>query len=790
MLAGRITTTSWIKIAAFVAAALVLLSPFIAFGQNAIGSGAQANPQTASLGWIEGKIVKLLYDMVVMVFGTLAGWAGMLLNYAVYFYTLGFGAVYLETGLGAAIDDLWSTVRDVFNLTFIFGLVYIGLMLIINSEDSKARRGLIYLIGAALLVNFSLFFTKAIIDISHVLTDGIIQGFQISGASAPNTVQLQSTTIYVKDLSGAFVNLMDLSSVFQVSAVQNVNITSGGAWGLIFLTMIILLIATFVFAAGAFLLIVRFIALNFFMVLSPVMFLGWVFPSLSNFSSEWWRKFLRSAFLAPAYIFLLYMSAQILTSFKAFITAQSRGGLGGAITAGNEVSLYSIVPFYVVTAGFLLGSVIIAQQLGVAGSAGVMRVGQNLQKRGQNALRATGRGAVRGTAGYAARGTGWVAEGASRRLDRGVARLAQSNRFGARALARTIDDTVGAGVRRAQGASIAGSETLQARRDRQNASQQRFNQRATEAQRADDLTADRARFNAAGTATEAERADRRNAFNAVGSRVRRMSNEEVLLLSDADLNSSEIAGNLTDAHITALRDSGRFNNQQSTDLRDSRNDSALNEATVAFGEATSSADELNNAFNELRQTLANMSTERKQSLGATNLSNERVAVHLTDRDIEQFEQSGQFSTTEIQNIRNARNTARNNLALGRGASGVAAGAATATPAQQAEAADYATRRQRALFNNPTEAGRLAPEVIAARETQPYLTPEIVEQRMRNGITNEERIAIQENVNELITDSVGTDDMTRIHQQWRQWVNRSSYGAALDLTSLREDEEGE
>src|SRR4051812_35738977 len=72
------------------------------------------------------------------------------------------------TGLGGAINVTWTAVRDVANMLFIFALLYTAIMTIFGKGDYK--RTILNLIIAALLINFSLFFTKVIIDAANLLS--------------------------------------------------------------------------------------------------------------------------------------------------------------------------------------------------------------------------------------------------------------------------------------------------------------------------------------------------------------------------------------------------------------------------------------------------------------------------------------------------------------------------------------------------------------------------------------------------------------------------------------------
>jgi hypothetical protein len=95
------------------------------------------------------------------------------LNFAVNEFIIDFGGNVTGTGIGAAIDTLWSVVRDFFNIIFIFAIIYLGFKMILGSDDSGTKRALVYLIIAALLVNFSLFISKFIVDFSNILAEQV-----------------------------------------------------------------------------------------------------------------------------------------------------------------------------------------------------------------------------------------------------------------------------------------------------------------------------------------------------------------------------------------------------------------------------------------------------------------------------------------------------------------------------------------------------------------------------------------------------------------------------------------
>lgn len=326
--------------------AVVLAIPGLVFGADVTGA-----PEA---GWLE----KILWTFVVGVFGTLVWLAGQLLNVAVETYTVGFANQFINMGLGFAVNNLWETVRDIFNLTFIFGLVYIGFKMILNTGDTNARRMLVHIILAALLVNFSLFFTKFVIDFSNIAAAQVAQGFYVQGQAVGQQYQV----------SDQFAHVLGISNIFKDDLDSAQNLAQGKASGFtyIFFTMIMFIILAFVFLAGAILLMIRFVVLNLYMILSPIMFLGWVFPALASYSERYWSSFLSRAFFAPAYLLMLYFAFIVMQQYAGLINSEGsfRELFTGEAEAGLAGTFATTVPFFAMICIFLIAAVVVAQKMG------------------------------------------------------------------------------------------------------------------------------------------------------------------------------------------------------------------------------------------------------------------------------------------------------------------------------------------------------------------------------------------------------------------------------------------
>ena len=76
------------------------------------------------------------------------------------------------TSSAYALDFLaqgWTVVRDLANMTFIFILIFIALTIMFRAGTPGTIKTLATVVVVALLVNFSFFFTRVVIDAGNLL---------------------------------------------------------------------------------------------------------------------------------------------------------------------------------------------------------------------------------------------------------------------------------------------------------------------------------------------------------------------------------------------------------------------------------------------------------------------------------------------------------------------------------------------------------------------------------------------------------------------------------------------
>ena len=335
-------------------------------------------------------VIKWVASAILHLMGGLLGLVGIILNLVVQKLVVGM-AVTIR-GI-AGIDVAWKVFRDLANMLFIFILLYIAIATILRVEGYQAKNLLKNVIIVALLVNFSLFFTKVIVDASNIVTLGFYN------AVAPGAAQ---GNVVMTGLANTFMEPIRLQTIGSVNLLGSIGDQWGdmprfviGAIG----SALVIVVTMFVFITIAVLLVTRFVILIFVMILSPVGFAASVLPGTRQYAKKWWNALLEQALFAPALMALLWVSAMILNGVSGnaagSVTGQFSGGksfgdlflnsLGAAdqtalVNQGGQATAFNTFLNFFITIAFLLASVIIAQMLGGPGAGAMMKFGNTARQ--------------------------------------------------------------------------------------------------------------------------------------------------------------------------------------------------------------------------------------------------------------------------------------------------------------------------------------------------------------------------------------------------------------------------
>ncbi|NCN52712.1 hypothetical protein GW943_02805 [Candidatus Parcubacteria bacterium] len=317
-----------------------------------------------------GGVGSFLGNLVLSLGGAIAGLGGWLLDGAIDKFVIHIAdGLHANEPLGKAISTLWTVVRDIVNLVFIFGFVYIGIRTIIDPSRAQTKSFLSQLVVAALLVNFSLFFVKFVIDIANVTS---LEIYNLIGGGQGNIAAQFAAHVGVPD----WFTAKDPEQLAQLS----------GETALVYYIMaaLFLIIAGFTFAAGAFLLVSRYIVLILLMIFSPLIFAAMVFPQLGKIGGGLMGRLINYAFMAPAYLFLLYLSLSVVVAASPSKATSIRDVFAGGINGSSTNGDISIILVFFIGIGLLIASLQAAKALGVAGSQQTLKFGNYLRGQAQS----------------------------------------------------------------------------------------------------------------------------------------------------------------------------------------------------------------------------------------------------------------------------------------------------------------------------------------------------------------------------------------------------------------------
>ncbi|PCI20480.1 hypothetical protein COB64_02055 [Candidatus Wolfebacteria bacterium] len=405
-------------------------------------------------GGVMGCIAQVIYYILFVPTAFILALIGKFLDFTLA-YTLD-SASYTGTSF---ITEGWKITRDISNILFIFILVFVAIKTILGIAGADTKRTIANVVVVALLINFSLFFTKVVVDSSNIVARIFYNAIEVTGPA--EFVKVSGA----KSISIAVISKFEPQKLFaQVASGPNIERVSNDPTSSIltarglsrdayasFFSLVSLLaaginiVAIWVFFTVAILFIARTLGLWIVMISAPFAFISYAIPQIGDFQQKWWGNLLKLSFLAPVFIFFLFLIVMFLETDI----------IGSAFGKGENLSTVQAVLNIVFPLSIIAMLLIMAKKLAenLAGEAGkvVTAAAKKVGAVGGAAL-----GAAAGVGGLALRSTaGLAAAGAAE--SKGLQQAAAEGQFGARTKLRLANYLRGASfdIRQAPGVSEA-----------------------------------------------------------------------------------------------------------------------------------------------------------------------------------------------------------------------------------------------------------------------------------------------------------------------------------------------
>ncbi len=330
-------------------------------GKSNLSVGGVVGGAISGLFDIQGAFLRVPLFLIMKIAAALLGMAGLLLD-EVMVRTV----VHMSDEIGkiTAINDVWRIIRDLVNMSFIFILLYHGIRMVLGLSDAGVKKIIAGIVTTAILINFSLLFTKVIIDASNVVTLGFYNSISAAGGTAKGD---EFAGKYNFGFSGAFMKPLGITGAFDPSGLsQATNFTFGenGNMVIIYLgSIVFMLITIFIFMAVSVFFIIRFVAFIILLIMSPVAFLFIALPGLDNLKSKYWGTLSGQALFGPLYMFYSWLVLRLMGPGGL---GSSDYTLGYALMNPNKDTISVIINF-IILIGLLVTSVIEAKKQATSG---------------------------------------------------------------------------------------------------------------------------------------------------------------------------------------------------------------------------------------------------------------------------------------------------------------------------------------------------------------------------------------------------------------------------------------
>lgn len=326
---------------------------------------------TSPTTWFSGCLLFLyhiIYQVSSWILRIAAGFMDIFMAYSLsdYMYRNGF----IQTG--------WSVVRDVCNMLFIFILLWTAFKMVINDHHFNAKQVIVNVLIIGIFINFSLFFSKVVIDLGNISARVFYNQIRISGTAqddVSSAVNSETLGIQPVAISEAIANGIGFGQI-ESTGYSKMNESAGLSFGVLFmlitLGIILNLFAAFILIKVSFAFLGRILSLWMAMVFSPFAFTSTILSGGHGHGGpldiqkigwhDWLKNLLNAAFYPAIFLFfLLLITILIQDSF-----------LKNAILANDNLNGIAWIVTFLLNAAFLLGLLKVAGDMGskMAGTFG------------------------------------------------------------------------------------------------------------------------------------------------------------------------------------------------------------------------------------------------------------------------------------------------------------------------------------------------------------------------------------------------------------------------------------
>lgn len=267
-------------------------------------------------------------------------------------------------GFSAVIIQEWVFIRNFSNIFFIATMIIVGIGTILNQEGYSLKKVLPRFVIAALLVNFSLAISQAILGIADTFQSQFLPVAQNSTVIDNLAYDMMNGPL--KALTGSNANGFTGTTAILITML---------------IYFLVALVALCVFVAFTAYLVIRIVALWLLLMTSPLAYSLSVVP-IKQFraaASQWWNLFFRYAFFTPIIALALHICALFAVAQASFVASGANTATASATDTVTQIATNVLSAVLVATC--LGASIQIANKLGIWGSEEIGKQFNSAQKK-------------------------------------------------------------------------------------------------------------------------------------------------------------------------------------------------------------------------------------------------------------------------------------------------------------------------------------------------------------------------------------------------------------------------
>lgn len=352
------------------------------------------------------KLLTTLAWIPMVISASLLTIIGLGFDAIIEFTIIDFTTLFQQVELG--INEVWKSFRDIANIVMIAMFVFVAFAVILNVAAFGIKQFGVKILVVALLINFSLFFTKVIIDASNIVAFQFTKAIGIEVSSGGTVARLNDASGTLGSVSDKVVNSQIGSAIDEVHEIeqegvagaimQRVGISNAidsrslmkvyeekGTASMFFyslMTSVFMIAIAAVLFFGLALLLVRIVMFFFLMITSALAFAAFMTPKLDGWWDKWWAALIKYALFGP--LFMLFIWATLR------VTSGLTGGNFADLIISPSGEAWKGIMTLVIVLGLLYASTKVANELSIIGSTWATNAAK---KTGSLGLRAIGIGA-------------------------------------------------------------------------------------------------------------------------------------------------------------------------------------------------------------------------------------------------------------------------------------------------------------------------------------------------------------------------------------------------------------